>query len=444
MNRSRLVGFVGFGILAALATTSASPDAFSLPPAGKGRPVLERDPPSRPTPTAVPVTPIFPLVPITPKETTSKAKACVDRRTTGALPARPAVAPPPPRFDANGNIVRPVGVSRQALAGQTDLMWDAGQTLRVKMAGGSVKVRNKVRQYAEEWTRYANIKFSFVDESQPAEVRISFAKDGTSWSAVGRESTLIPFGLPSMNFGWFDDDTSETELSRVVIHEFGHALGLIHEHQSPVAGIPWNKPKVYEDYGKMTPPWDRAKVDSQLFAKYGTNNTNFSQFDPLSIMEYFVPAEHTLDGKGIPGNTTLSAMDKQFIAQWYPQAPTASNSTGMLRTGDDCDQINFVVELNAVASDKVSFRLQPGPGITWWKAVNVPIDGGGYALLQMQDGRSDAREIARSTLDNTRPVRFGKAKFLGVHTPLGYTWDALSALPGGSRVTLTWAKDSCR
>jgi hypothetical protein len=33
-----------------------------------------------------------------------------------------------------------------------------------------------------------------------------------------------------------------------VIHEFGHALGLIHEHQNPSGGIQWNKPVVCRYY----------------------------------------------------------------------------------------------------------------------------------------------------------------------------------------------------
>jgi len=38
---------------------------------------------------------------------------------------------------------------------------------------------------------------------------------------------------PTMNYGWLKDDTDDVEYRRVVIHEFGHALGAIHEHQNP-------------------------------------------------------------------------------------------------------------------------------------------------------------------------------------------------------------------
>ena len=49
-----------------------------------------------------------------------------------------------------------------------------------------------------------------------------------------------------MNYGWFDSETTDDEYRRVVLHEFGHALGLAHEHQSPGVAIPWNEQKVYD------------------------------------------------------------------------------------------------------------------------------------------------------------------------------------------------------
>ena len=78
----------------------------------------------------------------------------------------------------------------------------------------------------------------------PAEIRITF-DPGNSWSTVGRDALLVPAGSPTINFGWFADvvtdklvsRVTDQEIRRTVLHEFGHALGFIHEHQSPAAGI---------------------------------------------------------------------------------------------------------------------------------------------------------------------------------------------------------------
>lgn len=41
-----------------------------------------------------------------------------------------------------------------------------------------------------------------------------------------------------MNFGWVGgDDSYVTAKERgVILHEFGHALGMLHEHESPARG----------------------------------------------------------------------------------------------------------------------------------------------------------------------------------------------------------------
>ena len=53
-----------------------------------------------------------------------------------------------------------------------------------------------------------------------------------------------------------NDSTSEEEFARSILHEFGHALGMLHEHQSPANGIPWDETKLY-DYYRAHYDWDR-------------------------------------------------------------------------------------------------------------------------------------------------------------------------------------------
>jgi Astacin (Peptidase family M12A) len=372
--------------------------------------------------------------------TSSVIHMCLDQSsvTTSMLPPRQELVYQPVPIIREDGSVDATGTVQQPLVGVTNKMWSVGQTLRVKMFGGSAIVRTKVRQFAEQWLQYANIRFQWVSEDQPAEIRISFRAGAGSWSLIGRDALWMPFDFATMNFGWFDDNTSDAEFSRVVLHEFGHALGMVHEHQSPVSGINWDREKAYE-YFKDTQGWDRAKVDAQVFYRYSATQTNFSQFDPISIMEYFVPPEITTDGIGAPGNNFLSDTDKEWMRRFYPFPPTPANRSGFLRP--DNDTVTFLVEYNVVDPNVVQFNLDARPPITWWKAIEVPIDAGQYRMLEIQDGRSALAVIARSSLDQSRPIRFWKAKFLGVHTRLDYTWDVLSALPGGTRVSILWERD---
>lgn len=112
-----------------------------------------------------------------------------------------------------------------------------------------------------------------------------------------------------MNFGWLNDWKEEEKILRVVLHEFGHALGCIHEHQNPTAGIRWNVEAVFAYYQLHT-DWDGAMVDANIFRTYDANSIQFTEFDPLSIMVYSIPRQFTLDGYEIRGSSVLSGMDK--------------------------------------------------------------------------------------------------------------------------------------
>src|SRR5207253_8077324 len=133
-------------------------------------------------------------------------------------------------------------------------------------------VQQKVEHYAHTWEQFANIKFVFGNDPN-AEVRIAFDPSSGSWSYIGTDVLTIPAGQPTMNYGWLTPTTDDTEYSRVVIHEFGHTLGCIHEHQNPAGGIKWNKAQVMHDL--MGPPnnWSADQVENNMFRRYGRNIT---------------------------------------------------------------------------------------------------------------------------------------------------------------------------
>ncbi len=195
-------------------------------------------------------------------------------------------------------------------------LWDNGQTITVTFLSGSDFLQDKVMEYAKQWELYANIKFQKVS-SDDANIIVAFDyEDGSSWSYIGTNSKYYRTNGATMNFGWLDEDDDEDEFSRVILHEFGHALGAIHEHQSPDADIQWNKPVVYEYYAEQG--WDEARVDFNLFRTYDSSQTINSEYDPDSIMHYFLPASFTLDGFSVGENTELSITDKNFIGEAYP------------------------------------------------------------------------------------------------------------------------------
>ncbi len=252
----------------------------------------------------------------------SEIKACIDRAlpTSSLLHAsRAAIAENPdnaPVLPRGRSLPGAFINSPVALAALTGKLWQPGRTLRVHFLDGEPSIQERLEPFAHQWSEHANIKFDFVNDPD-AEIRISFAQRG-SWSYIGTDALSIPKGQPTMNFGWLKRSTTNDEYSRVVIHEFGHALGCIHEHQNPATNVPWNKEAVYEYYAGPPNNWSKSQTDINLFTRYSAMLTQFSAFDRDSIMLYPIPNEFTRGDFEVGWNRVLSAQDKQFVATLYP------------------------------------------------------------------------------------------------------------------------------
>ncbi len=204
-------------------------------------------------------------------------------------------------------------------------MWKPGRTLRIRFLDGDPAVHKRIEEKARGWLKHANIVFDFKNHPN-AEIRISFTRRGY-WSALGTDALVeefFPKTEPTMNFGGFTMATPEAEYSRVVLHEFGHALGCIHEHSSPSGGIKWNKEVVYRALGGPPNNWDRATVDHNVFRVYDKTITQFTAFDSKSIMLYSFPKEWTTDGMTFTTNRELSDTDKSYITASYPKQPATT------------------------------------------------------------------------------------------------------------------------
>ncbi len=201
-----------------------------------------------------------------------------------------------------------------------NFLWDNGKTLNVKLMSGSKKLKDKVKKYASEWEKYGNLKFNFIEEGD-AQIRV-YLGDGSK----GHGHVTMGLGIRCLmrdenEFTMHFDTTAltvEQQLKGTVLHEFGHALGLMHEHMSPVSGIKWKKEMVYGRM-KATQGWDKDMTDAQLFRKYNISYTNGTKYDPKSIMHYPITRWDTEDGYEVKWNYELSEGDKALIQALYPK-----------------------------------------------------------------------------------------------------------------------------
>lgn len=259
----------------------------------------------------------------------SAIKACIDVSLPDELlleSMRRAIAENPHNAPAINPRTLPPGVMPDIphvyLAAITGKLWQPGRVLRVRFLDGDPKVHERIPPFAHQWSQHANITFVFGNDPD-AEIRISFQNNG-SWSYLGTDALVIPKSQPTMNFGWLTPATSNDEYLRVVTHEFGHALGCIHEHQNPANNIPWDREVVYRYYQGPPNFWSREQVDINLFTRYEADITQFSAFDPKSIMLYPIPNEFTVGDFEVGWNKALSDTDKQFITTLYPANRKAS------------------------------------------------------------------------------------------------------------------------
>ncbi|WP_405218526.1 pre-peptidase C-terminal domain-containing protein [Agrococcus sp. Ld7] len=212
------------------------------------------------------------------------------------------------------------------LAILTGKKWATGRTISIGFRGGSASLRAKVEAVAKQWEQHANLTLDFGSDAT-GDIRIDFAPGG-SWSYLGTDALSIPQADATMNYGWLTDTSTDDEIGRVVLHEFGHALSAIHEHQNPVADIPWDKPAVYAYYAGPPNNWSREVVDRNIFQRYSTTVTNHSAFDRDSIMLYAIPNQLTIGDYEVGWNRGLSDTDRAFMATIYPRtAPSAVELT---------------------------------------------------------------------------------------------------------------------
>jgi len=267
------------------------------------------------------------------------------------------------------------------------LAWKQGETVKVCFHGGTRKAQERVARFASQWMQYANVVFDFAESGAPrlcqdraiADIKVAFEDNKGWWSVPGTASRAQD---PSMNLQFYGVDTPmlangqpapEGPMRATILHEFGHALGLLHEHQSPNANcdaeIDWDAAyKIGVQIG-----WEKVQVDRNFRQLAMDTSLNATAVDRKSIMHYSLPPTLFKRGKQSPcfvtENLEVSEQDRTFIASIYPpeapivvsSAPPTATVRGAARRPAPSDDRQALVEHYAellqrsgIALDKAS------------------------------------------------------------------------------------------
>jgi hypothetical protein len=190
-------------------------------------------------------------------------------------------------------------------------------------AAGIPGIEDEVMKIASRWSDKILLKLSRSKDNDPsADIRVTFKGPGQYFSLIGTQSKQGT--APSMNLGFrpgSQDWTRPEERRRLVLHEFGHALGLHHEHKLASMGL--KMAEVVNYYAPRLPGYTRSQIESQFTALSENEiDPKFKEFtknpDPDSIMMYEFPANlSTTFPQGIKGGNDFSPKDLQGIVKLY-------------------------------------------------------------------------------------------------------------------------------
>jgi hypothetical protein len=195
-------------------------------------------------------------------------------------------------------------------------LWANGRTLKIAFIDApNDEHKQKIIKAANQWLPYINLTFEFV-EGLKGDIRIA-TKNNDNSSMLGTDALLIHPDWPTMNLGVKPE---HEDFDVIVTHEFGHALGAMHEHQHPEARIPWDKPKVYEFYqNRAMNPLSKEEVDRNIFTPFNSLSAFYTPYDRKSIMHYPVANTLTTGNWEILTNRTISKKDKRLMKLLYPK-----------------------------------------------------------------------------------------------------------------------------
>ena len=194
--------------------------------------------------------------------------------------------------------------------GVKNVFYKPGSALKIQI-NGTQKFKDDVKAVLTNNAQpYINLKFNFVDSGGNVVIDNNY-KGGGVTRCLGCQSPSI--SISSAEVG-------------LVLHEFGHALGMHHEMKNPNIKLTWNQSVLLKQYGNKL-----QFVNSQILEKLPAKDVTATAFDKNSVMIYPLPASTNAEGIAMGGVNKYTDLDRQWLETTYgkpsqPPPPISSPS----------------------------------------------------------------------------------------------------------------------
>lgn len=196
-----------------------------------------------------------------------------------------------------------------------DALWPQHSTIRVSLLGMTEEQKNFTKKQICKWAPHINLCIQFTDRPD-GHIRIKADNNIIGgYSDIGKDSASDEEASMVVGFR----DGLNAFAGGTITHEFGHALGLRHEHQHPDTNLDFNPKLIHERAVKSIPDVTLEEVKVNVIGKLPRDTVITSPYDRNSIMHYKFSKEELNGGEPVPEINELSEKDIKFISSLYPK-----------------------------------------------------------------------------------------------------------------------------